>query len=197
MRAAIGFDADVTSANRTSVAAAQAAPTDGRPDIPLTFTLRVTRADGSLVAVPVVVGSRRPPIRRPSTTRRRPISSRTSRRASKTQPRRRGSRRRRSPSPTSATTLVSSRRPTDNLLAFTIDGGASLGFTTTTASVRQGDLVYFSAYDGSTGNLWVTDGTPAGTHIVTGGAATNPSQLTVVGDAVYFTAADNARSPRR
>jgi ELWxxDGT repeat protein len=186
---AIGFGADVTSTNRTSVLAAQAAPTDGRPDIPLTFTLRVTRADGSLVAVPVTVGFRS--ASDPQTVDNTTVANLVADIATRLQDALTAA-----GLPAQSITVADVgdhlvfTAASDDLLAFTIDGGASLGFTATTASVRQGDLVYFTAYDDVAGSLWVTDGTAGGTHVVDGGAATNPGQLTVVGDALYFTATD-------
>ena len=56
-----------------------------------------------------------------------------------------------------------------------------------------GNRVFFSANDGSTGReLWVTDGTPAGTVLVKnirpGSKSSSPAQLTAVGNKLFFTA---------
>ena len=61
-----------------------------------------------------------------------------------------------------------------------------------------GSTLFFSADDGTGVELWKTDGTLAGTTRVrnangngTANAASNPSQLTIVGTTMYFTATDN------
>jgi ELWxxDGT repeat protein len=60
-------------------------------------------------------------------------------------------------------------------------------------------LLYFTAYDGGQSmgghgrELWVTDNTEAGTHLVTdlnAGQGSDPGSLTVYGDQLYFTAND-------
>jgi ELWxxDGT repeat protein len=78
--------------------------------------------------------------------------------------------------------------------------------TASSAPANLTDLagkLYFSADDGLHGNeLWVTDGTPAGTHMVSdigqahsvgdvGEIGSNPNNLTVAGDKLFFTADDN------
>ena len=58
-------------------------------------------------------------------------------------------------------------------------------------------LIFFTASDGAAGNeLWVTDGSPTGTHMVKDirvglNNGSNPQELTVFGDAVYFRATDS------
>ncbi|TWT97586.1 Peptidyl-prolyl cis-trans isomerase A precursor [Botrimarina colliarenosi] len=58
-----------------------------------------------------------------------------------------------------------------------------------------GDLMYFSATDGSNGReLWVTDGTSLGTRLVKdiapGSAASTPTDLVAIGTSLYFIATD-------
>jgi ELWxxDGT repeat protein len=60
---------------------------------------------------------------------------------------------------------------------------------------RAADLVFFRANDGVHGaELWATDGTAQGTHLVRdihpGEAGSGPAMLTAVGSRVYFTAVD-------
>jgi ELWxxDGT repeat protein len=63
----------------------------------------------------------------------------------------------------------------------------------TTASAAFHGLTYFSGRTDATGyELWVTDGTPVGTHLVAevapGSASASPDHLVVLGDRLYFTA---------
>ena len=60
---------------------------------------------------------------------------------------------------------------------------------------KSGTKMFFTANSGAAGNeLWVTDGTAAGTQMVKdinpGTAGSNPTYLTLIGDTVYFTADD-------
>lgn len=62
-------------------------------------------------------------------------------------------------------------------------------------SARAGNRVYFTADDGVHGvELWVTDGTPAGTLLVAdlnpGAASSEPLQLAAAGGALFFVAED-------
>ncbi len=75
------------------------------------------------------------------------------------------------------------------LLADINPGGSSnpIGFA------WLGEKVVFTAYDAAHGTeLWITDGTPAGTKLLKdiepGAASSNPSYLTSVGDRVFFDA---------
>jgi ELWxxDGT repeat protein len=57
---------------------------------------------------------------------------------------------------------------------------------------QVGNKIYFAAYKAGVGReLWVTDGTAAGTKvvkdIVSGDQGSSPTQLTAVGDHLYFT----------
>jgi ELWxxDGT repeat protein len=70
-------------------------------------------------------------------------------------------------------------------------GGSNPSFLT-----RVGGLVYFAAADPQN-DLWVTDGTPAGTRRVRGdgSAALNPSDLAAMGDTVFFAGDEAFVSP--
>jgi ELWxxDGT repeat protein len=66
------------------------------------------------------------------------------------------------------------------------------GSSDPTAFVEHGGIVYFQASDAQHGiELWRTDGTPQGTHLVKdltpGPESSFPSSLTTVGDTLYFT----------
>lgn len=59
----------------------------------------------------------------------------------------------------------------------------------------MGGKLYFSASDANGTELWVTDGTAAGTVMVkdintTAGASSSPSRLTAIGSTIYFRASD-------
>lgn len=61
--------------------------------------------------------------------------------------------------------------------------------------ICTGRALYFAASDATHGEeLWVSDGTPAGTHMVAdiaaGAAGSNPQWLTAIDDRVYFSASD-------
>jgi ELWxxDGT repeat protein len=67
--------------------------------------------------------------------------------------------------------------------------------------VRAGDRVYFTAWAENTGyELWESDGTPDGTKlvydVVPGVDATNPTEITSVGDALYFVGAVDGSATR-
>ncbi|HYO24911.1 MAG TPA: hypothetical protein VEQ85_08170 [Lacipirellulaceae bacterium] len=63
--------------------------------------------------------------------------------------------------------------------------------------VQMGDSVYFVASNSQGKELWRTDGTSEGTRLVqdirAGAQGSNPQELTVIGDALYFTADDGVR----
>jgi len=82
-------------------------------------------------------------------------------------------------------------------------GSANPGGLTSTAGLaffpgtgfNLGGLVFFSAHDGVHGiELWLSDGTAAGTRLVQDlapeGLSSRPDQLTLVGDHLFFTADD-------
>ena len=60
--------------------------------------------------------------------------------------------------------------------------------------VRHGDVVFFAANDGLSGReLWITDGTPLGTSLVSDinvSGDSNPSRLAATGNLLYFVASD-------
>ncbi len=75
----------------------------------------------------------------------------------------------------------------------TLIGSISGGGSISDFSQQLGGRLYFAANDGINGTeLWVTDGTAAGTHLfldlVTGAGSSNPSNLTVAGGDLYFSA---------
>jgi len=77
-----------------------------------------------------------------------------------------------------------------------INPGASSGFSSTEGSLAAlGNIVYFSANDGSSGSeLWRSDGTAAGTYMVKdiqpGSAGSAPIRLSVLGNQILFFAND-------
>ncbi|MGN6820351.1 MAG: ELWxxDGT repeat protein, partial [Sphingomonas sp.] len=87
------------------------------------------------------------------------------------------------------TGLLSNVNPTGN-------HSPSLSFG---APVQAGALGYFAASDGVNGNeLWVTDGTPGGSRMVTdlvfGGSGSNPQNFYAVGTTIFFTADDGVHA---
>lgn len=73
-----------------------------------------------------------------------------------------------------------------------INPGNSSGVIETTAT-QIGEQLFFAANDGTSGNeLWRTDGTPEGTYLVEdinpGPLSSNPSEITLVGETIFFTA---------
>jgi len=91
------------------------------------------------------------------------------------------------------TTLLQAQTPA---MVKDINPGASSGFSSTESSlVALGNIVYFSANDGSSGSeLWRSDGTAAGTYMVKdiqpGSAGSAPIRLSVLGNQVLFFAND-------
>ncbi|HEY4588459.1 MAG TPA: ELWxxDGT repeat protein, partial [Thermoanaerobaculia bacterium] len=75
------------------------------------------------------------------------------------------------------------------------DLGPSLGYPSPPPFVPAGDRLFFAAADRDRDQeLWVTDGTPAGTHRVRdvqpGAGSSYPQDLTAAGGLLYFTADD-------
>ncbi|HEY4592983.1 MAG TPA: ELWxxDGT repeat protein, partial [Thermoanaerobaculia bacterium] len=73
--------------------------------------------------------------------------------------------------------------------------GPFLAYTSTPSFVPAGDRLFFAAADRDRDQeLWVTDGTPAGTHRVRdvqpGAGSSYPQDLTAAGGLLYFTADD-------
>ncbi|MFN8250828.1 MAG: T9SS type A sorting domain-containing protein [Ferruginibacter sp.] len=95
----------------------------------------------------------------------------------------------RSDGTTAGTSLVFTTVPTPTSVTtvFTSDRDAQKNFSVT------GNVMYFGGYDATNGNeLWVTDGTAAGTHIVLdikpGSGNSSPQAFCKIGSDVFFTA---------
>lgn len=96
---------------------------------------------------------------------------------------------------TNGPVLVKDINPYQNATATGTVGSTPINLTT------AGDKLFFVANDGSSGaELWSSDGTSAGTNLVAdinttpdGSASSNPSNLTVIGNTLYFTADNSFR----
>ena len=81
----------------------------------------------------------------------------------------------------------------DSILSVSLTDAGPLGFTAEgQASVRSGDRLFFNTYDSTQGaELWKVEGASVTSFdIYAGPANSSPSDLTVIGDTLYFAASD-------